>query len=262
MAEPTPLDQAFVVARSAADETEQMTFYQQLVATELFVLLEGESDNEIITPSLFEVDGQSFVLAFDTEARLSGFTGGASHYAAMSGRSLVGLLAPEGLGLGVNLGVPSSETLLPSDLVGWLHETLARGPAEVETQVREFHPPGVLPERLLTGLDARLASASGLAENAYLAGVVYENGANGHMLGVIDVLPGAEAALAQAVSEVLQFSGLEAAAIDVGFFRAEDPVSASLAKVGLRFDLPKPAPVERQDLPAPGMDPDRPPKLN
>ena len=36
MAEPTPLDQAFVVARSAADETEQMTFYQQLVATELF----------------------------------------------------------------------------------------------------------------------------------------------------------------------------------------------------------------------------------
>ena len=101
----------------------------------------------------------------------------------------------------------------------------------------------------------------GLAENAYLAGVVYENGADGHMLGIIDAMPGAEAALAQAVSEVLQFSGLEAAALDVGFFSAEDQIAARLARVGLRFDLPKPAPVVHEEITPPGMDPDKPPRL-
>ena len=28
--------------------------------------------------------------------------------------------------------------------------------------------------------------------------------------------------------------------MDVGFFEAEDPVAASLARAGLRFDLPQP----------------------
>ena len=201
------------------------------------------------------------MLVFDTEARLAEFSGAGSAYAALSGRAVVGLLAPEALGLGVNLGVAPSETLLPPDAVDWLQQTLGRGPDEVETKVREFRAPGHLPESLLKGLDARLASATGLAENAYLAGVIYENGADGHMLGIVDAVPGAEPALARAVSEVLQFSGLEAAALDVGFFRAEDTIAARLAKVGLRFDLPKPEPIMQEKITAPGMDPAKPPRL-
>ena len=163
--------------------------------------------------------------------------------------------------MGFILGGAPSDQLLPPDAVDWLQDTLGHGPDEVETQVREFRPPGQLPESLLKGLDARLASATGLAENAYLAGVIYENGADGHMLGVIDASPGAETALARAVSEVLQFSGLEAAALDVAFFRAEDAIAARLARVGLRFDLPKPQPVVQEQVQPPGMDPDKPPKL-
>ncbi|MEO0750525.1 MAG: SseB family protein [Pseudomonadota bacterium] len=257
----TPLDHAHAAMATAEGEATRMAFFQQLVATELFVLLEEEAVGETISPRLFPVEEHSFVLVFDTEARLAEFAGAGSAYAALSGRAVAGLLASEGLGLGINLGVAPSEMLLPPDAVTWLQDTLGDGPAEVETHVREFHPPTGLPESLLTGLDARLASATGLAENAYLAGVVYDSGATGHMLGVIDALPGAEPALARAVSEVLQFSGLEAAALDVAFFRAQDQIAARLARVGLRFDLPKPPPVQHEKITAPGMDPDKPPRL-
>jgi len=46
----------------------------------------------------------------------------------------------------------------------------------------------------------------------------------------------------------------------VAFFASSDPIAASLARVGLRFDLPeaeKPAPAPT----APGRDPDAPPIL-
>lgn len=257
----TVLDRAHAAMEAASDEATRMAFFQQLVGTELFMLLEHEAEDDHVTPRVFPVENQSFVLVFDTESRLADFAGSGSAYAALSGRAIAGLLAPEGLGLGINLGVAPSEMLLPPEAVKWLQETLGDGPDEVETQVREFRPPGFLPESLLQGLDARLASANGLAENAYLASVIYHSGAEGHMLGVIDAVPGAEPALARAVSEVLQFSGLEAAALDVAFFKAEDQIAARLARVGLRFDLPKPPPVVQEEITAPGMDPEKPPRL-
>ena len=59
---------------------------------------------------------------------------------------------------------------------------------------------------------------------------------------MIDALSDAQGAIAQAVNEALTFSGLEAAALDVAFFASSDPIAAKLAKTGLRFDLPQPAP--------------------
>lgn len=88
--------------------------------------------------------------------------------------------------------------------------------------------------------------------------MTYENGTTGHLLGVVDAVPGADAAIARAVSDVLALSGLEAALLDVGFFRSTDPAAARMALVGLRFDLPKP---EETVRPAPGTDPEKPPKL-
>jgi hypothetical protein len=72
-------------------------------------------------------------------------------------------------------------------------------------------------------------------------------------------LPGAEAALAEAVAEALRFSGVEAGALDVTFVAADSPVVARFARVGLRFDLPTPAMPTAPG--APGMDASRPPRL-
>ncbi|MBY5986497.1 SseB family protein [Roseovarius atlanticus] len=257
MTEATHLDRAHA-AMEAGDEAARLRYYQTLAAAELFLLLEAEAQEDDVVPQAFEVEGQTFVLAFDTEERLSGFAGDAAHYVALSGRAVAEMLAEAGLGLGLNLEAGPQAALLPNAAMVWLAETLAEGPEEVEAQPQSFHPPKGLPEELVTALDARLAAAGGLAELAYLVGVTYENGTTGHLLGVVDAVPGADTAIARAVSDVLALSGLEAALLDVGFFRSTDPAAARMALVGLRFDLPKP---EETVRPAPGTDPGKPPKL-
>ena len=262
MTDTTVLDAAHRAMEAAPEDAQaRLRFYETLAASELFLLLEEEASGETVTPRVFEVEGQGFVLVFDREERLADFAGGEAPYAALSGRAVVGMLAPEKLGMGVNLQVAPSSILLPPEAMNWMAETLAGDPAEVEAKAQAFHAPTGLPDSLLQALDMRLASAAGLADLAYLVGVTYDSGARGHMLGVVDAVPGAEGALARAVSDVLSFSGLEAAALDVGFFQGSDPVAARLARVGLRFDLPKPEADTHVPGANPGMDPNRPPRL-
>ncbi|SLN15871.1 hypothetical protein PSA7680_00423 [Pseudoruegeria aquimaris] len=259
----TPLDTAHAAMQAAPqDDAARLRFYERLADGELFLLLAREAEGEQIEPRLFETDQGSFVLVFDREDRLADFAGGIAPYAALSGRLICGMLAGQGLGLGVNLGVAPSEILIPAQAVDWLNDTLSEAPDEVQARPEEVRAPGRLPEALLTGLDAKLATATGLARFAYLVSVTYEGGAQGHLLAFVDPVPGAEPPLARAVAEALTFSGIEAGALDVAFFRASDPICAKLAKVGLRFDLPE-LPAEPAKIPgaAPGMDPEKPPRL-
>lgn len=256
----TPLDRAHAEMEARETEAARMRFYEVLAAAELFLLLESAATDDDLVPQAFETDGQAFVLVFDTERRLSSFAGAAADYVALPGRALAEMLAEQELGMGLNLQVAPSALLLPPEAMTWLAQTLSDAPEEVEVQPREFHPPSGLPEAFLEALDARLAAAEGLADQAYLVGVTYDSGAQGHLLGFTGALPGAEEALARGVSEVLRFSGLEAAMLDVGFFSADDAAAPRMALVGLRFDLPK---VDLNKAPgsAPGMDPNAPPKL-
>jgi hypothetical protein len=260
MAEMTPLDAAHAAMEAAPeDEAARLRFYERLAASELCLLLEREAEGDSIDPVVIAPEGQNCVLVFDSEARLAAFAEGTAPYAALSGRALAMMLAGQGMGLGLNLGVAQSAILLPPEAVDWLAGMLAEAPEEVAARPVEFRVPGGLPEAMLRALDARLAGMAGMARAAWLVAVRYEGGAQGHLLGFVGAVPGAEGALARAVSEVLVFSGLEAAALDVGFFEASDPVLARMAGCGLRFDLPeveaRPAPV------APGSDPERPPRL-
>lgn len=254
----TPLDRAHrAMEADPGDERARLAFYDRLAGSELFLLLEAEAEGAEITPKVFDLPEHGCVLLFDREERLAEFTGEISAYAAMSGRAACRLLAPQGLGAGVNLEVAPSSILLPPDAVAWL-AAMETAPEEVSAHVRAVHVPKGLPEALLTALDARLAAAGGLADCAYLVGVTYESGGTGHMLGIVDAVPAARNALARGVAEALAFSGLEAGTLDVGFFGAADPVAAKLAKCGLRFDLPQPQVTLR---PTPGSDPSKPPIL-
>lgn len=246
-------------AAMEASDAARLRFYERLADAELFLLLAREAEDATIEPRLFGLEDGPVALVFDREARLAAFTGEPSPYAALSGRRAAALLAGRGIGLGVNLGVAPSSILLPASAVDWLAETLAHAPAEAEGRAEEVRPPGDLPPVLLEALGAKLPAAAGLARIAYLAGVTYEGGRRSHLLAFVDAVPGAEDALAQAAGEALVFSGLEMGEMDVAFLRASDPLSARLARVGLRFDLPQPeAP---RPAGAPGMDPARPPRL-
>jgi len=258
----TPLDHAHAAMEAApADDAARLRFYDRLAGSELFLLLEDEADGDRIRPQVFPVEGQNFVLVFDREERLTEFVGAQAPYAALSGRRLAEMLVGQGIGLGLNLGVAPSSILIEAGSVDWLAETLSEAPEEVEERAQEITAPGGLPEALLSALDARLAAAEGMARMAYLVGTVYAGGRRGHLMAFVDPLPGAEPALARAVAAALTFSGIEAGTLDVGFFRAADPVAARLARVGLRFDLPEAPKSEPVAGTAPGMNPDAPPRL-
>lgn len=257
----TLIDLAWSAAEADPDDGAlRLQYYSRLIEAEVFLLLEHEAKGNDVTPKVFDLEDGPIVLAFDTETRLTEFTGLPAPYAALPGRVLVEMLTGQGLGMGLNLGVAPSSRLLPAEIINWLAQMLLERPEELQSRVTVVHPPKGLPEKLLISLDQRLARMEGLARMAYLAGVEYENGTRGHMLAIIDAAPGAEAALARAVQGALSFSGVEAGMLDVTFLTAQDGRAADCARVGLRFDLPQPE--AAPDLPtAPGLDPKRPPRL-
>lgn len=258
----TPLDRAYAQMQAASEDgAARLRFYERLADSELFMMLSKEPEGDRISPELFETPDGRFVLVFDREDRLAQFAGDAVPYAGLAGRGVVEMLAGQGIGLGVNLEVAPSSTLLSAEAVGWLQETLQNAPDQVEAAIEELLPPAGLPEVLLSALDVKLATAAGLATAAYLVSLRYRGGGQGHLLGFVAAQPEAEAALAQAASEALTFSGIEAGALDVGFFAASDPMAASLARVGLRFDLPKLEEPQIYQPVIPGSDPDKPPIL-
>lgn len=258
----TPLDMAHTAMTAAPDDDAlRLRFFERLGDAELFLLLEGAPEGDAVTPQVFDPGTGNIVLVFDREERLAAFVGGEAPFAALSGRLIAQLLAEQQLGLGLNLDVAPSSFLLDADGVAWLAQTLSHGPDEVEAQLAEVTAPKGLPDTLITAIDTKLATATGLAQMAYLVGSKDTNGVQGHLLAFVGAASGAKGALAQAASEALTFSGIEAGAMDVGFFDASDPVTERLARVGLRFDLPQPAPARTPDTSAPGSDPARPPRL-
>lgn len=262
MTETTPLDTAHALMQAAPDnDAVRLRFYERIGDSELFLMLTEEAQDDNISPEMFDVADGRFVLAFDREDRLARFAGRVVPYAALSGRVIARMLTGQGIGLGLNLEVAPSAILIPAEAMAWLQQTLDHAPDEVEAQITEFGPPTGLPEALIMALDTKLATAAGLASAAYLVGVTYDGGARGHLLGFVDALDGARGALAQAVNEVLTFSGIEAGALDVGFFATTDPAVPNLVAHGLRFDLPQPQMPQNPMHVAPGSDPDKPPIL-
>lgn len=255
----TPLDKAYEAM--AADDDARLGFYERLADGEMYILLEEEAEGADIRPRVFPLQDGPVVLVFDLEERLAEFAGGITPYAALPGRVIAQQLAGQGVGLGINLGVAPSAMVLPPEAVDWLAGMLQSGPEEVEAIPEAFHAPTGLPERLVTGLDAKLARAGGLAAAALLAGVTYRGGRRGHMLAFVDAVQGAEDALARAAAEALAFSGIDAGEMDVAFVAGGDAATAAMARVALRFDLPEPLRPEPAAPAAPGSDPARPPKL-
>ncbi|MGA0538956.1 SseB family protein [Neotabrizicola sp. VNH66] len=259
----TLLDAAHAaVSADPENETARLRFYERLADGEMFLLLEREATGGTIEPRVFDLESGPVVLVFDREERLAEFSGGVAPYAALPGRVIAAQLKGQGIGLGVNLGVAPSEMLLPPEAMDWLAETLEGGPEETEGSPEEFVPPSA-PEALITGLDAKLARAGGLAAAAFLTGVRYADGRRGHLLVFLGATAGAEPALARAAREALVFSGIEAGEMDVAFLPPGDPALAALAKVALRFDLPQPEDhaAEAPRPAAPGSDPAKPPRL-
>ncbi len=259
MTELTPLDQAHAAMMAAPDDdAARLRFYERIADVELFVLLEAEPAGDQINPVVLD---DAYVVVFDRSARLAAYVGNAAPYVALSGRAVAQMLDGQPLGMAVNIGVAPSEILLPDTAMAWLRETLAHQAGAVEAKIEQVFPPKGLPESLIAAIDAKLATATGMAAGAWLVGVAYAGGGRGHLLAFIGAIPRAQDALVRAASEALTFSGIEAGAMDVGFFEPGDATVAKLAKVGLRFDLPQTQGLQHTPRMPPGSDPSKPPIL-
>lgn len=253
----TVLDRAFAaMAADPEDHAARLRFYERVADAELYVLQETEAR---FAPRVFPLETGPVVLAFDHEARLAEFAGGATAYSELSGRTLVPLLAEKGLGLGLNLEVAPSSYLMPAEVVRWLADALAARPEVASALPERFEPPGDVPETLVSALDAKFSGLAGLARKAHLAVAQYGDGRRVPLLAFEGWRAGAEDALARAVGEALIFSGLENWAFEVVFPQEKAPYFSRLTQVALGFDLPEAA---SQSAPtAPGLDPARPPRL-
>ena len=258
----TPLDAAHAaMERDETDEASRMRFFDCLADGEFFLLLEEEPTGADLKPRVFPLDSGPVILIFDLEERMAEFSGGVAPYAALPGRVIAQILAGQGVGLGVNLGVAPSQMILPPEAMDWLAGLLDGAPEEAEDVPERFERPKGLPEALVQALEAKFARVAGLAAFALLMGVVYRGGRRGHMLAIVGAAEAAQAALAHAVREALVFSGLAAGVLDVTFLTGEEEVLVRMLQVAKRFDIPVPVVREASAPIAPGSDPDRPPKL-
>ena len=239
----------------------RLAFYSQLADAELYVLLDGDADQDQVTPRLFDLEEGPVVLAFDLEERLAAFVGGPAPYAALPGRVIAAQLAGQGVGLGLNIGDAPSSIILPAEVMDWLTATLGTKPAQVAAVPEGFAFPWGVPVEVTQRLTEKLGTNPGLAEAVLLSEVVYEGGRRGHILAVLGAAAGAEAALSGAVSEALVFSGIDMAEIDVVFLAPNDPRLQTIADVALRLDMPKPVDHAKPVPNIPGMNPEKPPIL-
>ena len=137
MSDLTPLDKAHArMADNEDSDQARLGFYERLAESELFLMLATDvsAEDDAVSPEIFELEGAKYVLVFDREERLASFAERVTPYIAVSGRTIAGMLAGQGIGLGLNLDVAPSSILLSDAAVDWLHQTLGNAPDEVEEQ--------------------------------------------------------------------------------------------------------------------------------
>ncbi|MFM2355263.1 MAG: hypothetical protein RLZZ528_999, partial [Pseudomonadota bacterium] len=197
MSETTVLDLTHMAMEAAPeDDAARLRFFERVADAELFLLLDADAPEASLTPQVFDTAEGRFVMAFDREERLAAFSDAPAPYAALPGRVIVGQLAGQGIGLGINLGVAPSSFLMGAEAVDWLAGTLAAGPRAEAGVIAELRAPGRVPEVLVGALDTKLALLAGQAARAVLAGVGYADGRQGHVLAVLGAAQGAEAGIA------------------------------------------------------------------
>lgn len=257
MTDPSPLDRT-IARLDPADEIACRAFYDQVAHCELHVLLADEASGDQATPRLIASDMGRFVLAFDRAERLSDFAGGVAPSLNLPGKDLCAMLAPLGLGLGLNVDVSDDPYLLAPDIVAWIAGTLAEPqPQEALGRPTALRRPAAVPAGFLEALTSRLSQLPGAAKQAVLSSATYSGANERLLLGVVDADPARQADLTGTVRDAVALLMPERP-LDIGFFRGDDPLTAALRRNGLTFDFPE----AQQIIPgAPGMDPDRPPRL-
>ena len=214
-------------------------FYEALIDTELYLLLEKEIESGIACPKLIETSEDKYALVFDTIARLVDFTENSSPYLALTGRMVLPMLKEQklGLGLNLNLAVPS-EILLSSRDIDWLQTIVEQAPERLHDKITAFSKPSI-PFVVRDVLNKKLRYLSDIVAGAWTAEAIYLNGHKSQVIAFVDVNPMMHGAVAKAVNEALTFIPHADELTDVIFLKVENPLLKKIKKVGTFINFEK-----------------------
>ena len=224
---------------SGHDEKSRFFFYEALIDTELYLLLEKELEGGVVCPKLIETSDDKYAIVFDTISRLVEFTGYSSPYIALTGRMAIPMLKEQklGLGLNLNLAVPS-EILLSSSDINWLQNIVEQLPEKLNEKITKFSEPSI-PVSVRDLLHKKLKYLSEFVAEVWSTEAVYESGYKSQIITFVDVNAQMHGAIAKAVNEALTFISHESSSIDVIFLKSESLDVKKIRKVGVSFNFQK-----------------------
>lgn len=246
-------------SQSAKSSADRSALLGVVARTEFHLLLLADSDGTSAEPFLLDVNNGKAAVVFDKLDLMAGFQDGVSNFISASGRDLAVMLHKENLLLTINPGCEDTSFILEQNTLEWMSAQTNLAPKTIEFSVKDIGPARDADIALVTALDEILPNMQGLAERLVVAGLT-EDAEKGMVIFFLNTQPGAEDTLTQLIHEMVTFSAGNIPDLNVGFVRNEDPLVNRLKEIGLHMQLPKlPVPTPR---PAPGSDPDKPPKLN
>ena len=216
----------------------RLNYYGVLADTDLFLLLEQETSNEILEPKFIQLEGNNFALAFDSEENLSEFYGEAAAFAQITGRVLAKMLLEEKIGLGINLGVSEGELLLPYSVNECFVSVLDETPNFVQTTPKKFLPVKAFPEIMFKALQQKLKPAVGLFDEIWICAVEYNEDETSHLICLMGVQNSAQQAIVKSINEVLSFTDIDLGNIDVAHFSYDDEACTKIREIGTKLEFP------------------------
>lgn len=262
----------------------RLAVHAGLLAQDLVIPQTTAAAPGMLAPQIRLLSSGPAVLAFDSEERLADLAPEGADFVALSGRDLLQAMAAQdaseaALGLGLNLATPAAAFLLDGAGVRALAQLcLAPPPPPLDPQALSgigMHAPdtrsGIDPALLGGLLEQALGRHPGLADTARLAQMEAMPG-----LPPLLVLALWNAGTDQAVTpkfeairdltEAARLVALEAEAGGLGLAVVAplpaSPLARTFAEVGHRIAVHSPAPPRAEAQPtAPGMNPEKPPRL-
>jgi hypothetical protein len=221
------------------DDKSIFSFYEALLDTELYLLLEKEIEGGIACPNLIETPEDKYALVFDTISRLVDFTGNSSPYLALTGRMVLPMLREQKLGLGLNLNLAvSSEILLSSNDIDWLQNVIEQSPTRLSDKITKFSKPSI-PFVVRKSLNNKLSYLSKFVPEAWIAEVIYKSGYNSQLIVFVGINQKMHAVIAKAVNEVVNFTLYDKKPIDVIFLNVGSPNLKKIRKIGISLNFEK-----------------------
>lgn len=170
----TRIDRAWDAAAQDGGDEAAAKFIDVVLAEALICPVwedDPNADGDQIAPKMVEIDGRDTMLLFDTEERLASFAEEPTSFVALPGHVFFETLSGQNAQIALNLDVAPSSTVFDSASVDAVAALIREGEENAElvdpTAFTAIAPPAAS-ETMLAALSARLSSAAGVADEAWL----------------------------------------------------------------------------------------------